>query len=95
MQADKKQIVRLLNTARGQIDGIIKMVESDRYCIDVSNQIMASQAVLTRANKEILQAHIFNCVLNAANSSDCCSGKGGSELEDKLREIASLLDKLM
>ena len=52
MMADKKQVTRLLNTARGQIDGILKMVEEDRYCIDISHQIMASEAVLKRANKE-------------------------------------------
>ena len=41
MMADKKQVARLLKTARGQIDGILKMVEEDRYCIDISHQIMA------------------------------------------------------
>ena len=50
--ADKKQVTRLLKTARGQIDGILKMVEEDRYCIDISHQIMASEAILKRANKE-------------------------------------------
>ncbi|MGN1040730.1 MAG: metal-sensing transcriptional repressor [Candidatus Fimimonas sp.] len=97
MQADKKQIIRLLNTARGQIDGIINMVESDRYCIDVSNQILASQAVLTRANKEILQAHIFNCVLNAVNDDCCCADEEAQKanLKTKLEEISALLNKLM
>ena len=52
MMADKKQVTRLLKTARGQIDGILKMVEEDRYCIDISHQIMASEAILKRANKE-------------------------------------------
>ena len=46
MMADKKQVTRLLKTARGQIDGILKMVEEDRYCIDISHQIMASEAIL-------------------------------------------------
>lgn len=95
MQADKKQIVRLLNTARGQIDGIIKMVESDRYCIDVSNQILACEAVLTRANKEILQAHIFNCVLNAGQQPLCSRCENSAELKTKLEEINTLLDKLL
>ena len=54
MQADKKQVNRLLKTARGQIDGILRMIEEDRYCIDVSHQIMATQAILKRANKEII-----------------------------------------
>lgn len=54
MQADKKQINRLLKTAYGQLEGIMRMVEDDRYCIDISNQILATEAVLRRANKEIL-----------------------------------------
>ena len=85
MQADKSQILQLLRTARGQMDGIIKMVEENRYCIDVSNQILASQAILTRANKEVLKKHIFNCVLNAT----------GGESKEKLEEINNLLDKLL
>ena len=46
MKADHDQITRLLKTARGQIDGILKMVEEDRYCLDVSNQLMATQSIL-------------------------------------------------
>lgn len=97
MKADKKYIIRLLNTARGQIDGIVKMVEDDRYCIDISNQILASEAILTRANKEILRTHIFSCVLNAANQqSACCSQcENSAELKIKLEEINTLLDKLL
>ena len=48
MKADHAQITRLLKTARGQIDGILKMVEEDRYCLDVSNQLMATQSILKR-----------------------------------------------
>lgn len=97
MVADKKKIIRLLNTARGQIEGIVRMVEEDRYCIDISNQILASEAILTRANKAVLQAHIFNCVLNAANEQPtCCSQcEKSSELKTKLEEINALLDKLL
>ena len=85
MHADKNQIVRLLNTARGQIDGIVKMVQENRYCLDVSNQIMASQAILSRANKEIIKAHLFNCVLNAE----------GATAEEKVKELNALLEKLL
>ena len=42
MQADKKKVSTLLKTARGQIDGILNMIEEDRYCIDVSHQLMAT-----------------------------------------------------
>ena len=51
MQADKAKINRLLKTARGQIDGILKMVEEDRYCMDISHQLMATEAILNKANK--------------------------------------------
>ena len=58
MQADRSEVARLLKTARGQIDGIIRMVEDDRYCIDIANQIMATQAILSKTNKLVLSAHM-------------------------------------
>ena len=42
MKADKQKITRLIKTARGQLDGILRMVEEDRYCIDISQQLMAT-----------------------------------------------------
>lgn len=84
MQGDKKQIVRMLRTARGQLDGIIKMVEEDRYCMDVSNQILASRAILDKANKAVIKAHIFHCVAKATGES-----------QEKLQEINDLIDKLI
>ena len=65
MKADHTQVTRLLKTARGQIDGIIKMVEENRYCIDISQQLMATEAILNRTNKEILAAHLKHCVQEA------------------------------
>ena len=46
MMADKDRVTKLLKTARGQIDGILKMVEDDRYCMDFSHQLMAAEAML-------------------------------------------------
>ena len=85
MTGDTTKVNRLLNTARGQIDGILKMIEEDRYCIEVSNQIMACQAILSKVNREVLNAHINHCVLNAT----------GDERQEKLDEIAKILDNLM
>ena len=85
MQADKKQIERLLKTARGQLDGILGMVADDRYCVDISNQIMAAQAVLSKANKEIIRAHMKGCVKSAIES-------GGGE--GKIDELVELIDKV-
>ncbi len=84
MVADKAQITRLLKTARGQLDGILLMVDEDRYCIDVSNQIMAAMSILKKANKEILKAHMHSCVKNAVENGD----------DTKLDELLSVMDKL-
>ena len=70
MMADEKKISRLLKTARGQLDGILKMVEENRYCIDISQQLMATEAILNRANKEILAAHLKHCVQQAATEEE-------------------------
>lgn len=85
MRADHEQVTRLLKTARGQIDGILKMVEEDRYCLDVSNQIMAAQSVLKKANRMVLSAHMECCVREAVASGDPAQ---------KLDELSRLLEKL-
>ncbi len=85
MKADEKQIVRLLKTARGQIDGILKMVEEDRYCVDISNQIMATDAILRKANKEILRSHMKCCVKDALET--------GQE-DKKIDELIDMIDKI-
>lgn len=86
MQADKTKVTRLLKTARGQIDGILNMIDNDRYCIDISTQIMAAQAVLTKANKEILHAHMECCVKNAVDDQNS---------DEKIQEILNIMDKMM
>ena len=85
MKADHAQVTRLLKTARGQIDGILKMVEEDRYCLEVSSQIMAAQSILKKANRMVLKAHMNSCVREAVDSGTP---------EEKLAELAALLDKL-
>lgn len=84
--ADQKTVLRLLKTARGQIDGIIKMVEEDRYCMDISQQVTAADAMLRRVNKEILAAHLKHCVENA---------KDDKERSDKIDELVNALGKIL
>ena len=85
MKADHGQIRQLLKTARGQLDGILKMVEEDRYCLDVSNQLLATQSILKKANRMVLRAHMDCCVREAVKSGDP---------NEKLDELTALLDKL-
>ena len=85
MQADKQAVGNLLKTARGQIDGILKMIEDDRYCIDISTQLMAAHSVLKKANKLVIEAHLNHCVKEAVEQNNA---------EEKIREIMGIIDKL-
>ena len=85
MKADHAQVARLLKTARGQLDGILAMVEDDRYCIDISNQILATQSILSKANREILRAHMYGCVQEAFQQGNA---------QQKIDEVLALLDKM-
>ena len=86
MNEEKKKALQSLKTARGQIEGIIKMIEDERYCIDVSNQITASQSLLKRANLLILKQHIHHCVKEACHEN---------KAEEKMEEIIQVLEKIM
>ena len=58
MNEERKKALQSLKAAKRQIDGIIKMVEDGRYCIDISNQIMAAQSLLRKTNVLILKQHL-------------------------------------
>jgi DNA-binding FrmR family transcriptional regulator len=85
MRADKKKVTRLLKTARGQLDGLLKMVEEDRYCIDISNQLLATQAILRNVNREVLHGHLEGCLGDLFNQ-----GEG----REKIEEMMAIIDKL-
>jgi DNA-binding FrmR family transcriptional regulator len=84
--ADKNQVINLLKTSRGQMDGIIKMLEDDRYCVDISKQILSVQALLKKANLKIIDQHIKHCVKEAFT-------EGESVGNEKVDEIIKLIDK--
>ena len=85
MKAKKGEVIHKLKIARGQIDGILQMIEEDRYCVDISNQLQATQALLKSANQQILQAHIRNCVREALQT----------DVENpKLEEALKVLEKM-
>ena len=70
MKAKKDDITHKLKIARGQIDGILQMIEEDRYCVDISTQLQSVQALLKSVNQQILQAHIRNCVRSEEHTSE-------------------------
>ena len=85
MRAEKASVERLLKTARGQLDGILRMVEENRYCVEIANQLLATQSILKKANREILLAHVEGCIRESME-------QGNSE--EKLRELLLLVDRL-
>lgn len=65
MRADSSPVGFRLRSARGHLDGVIRMVEEDRYCIDVLHQLSAVQGALDRVRRDILEAHLRGCVPEA------------------------------
>jgi DNA-binding FrmR family transcriptional regulator len=71
MQSDtKKTCQSRLNRIEGQVRGLSKMVEQDRYCIDVVTQVQAVIAALKKVEGEVLKDHIAHCVEHAIRSGD-------------------------
>ncbi|WP_297438738.1 metal-sensing transcriptional repressor [uncultured Clostridium sp.] len=87
MNDDKKAAVQLLKTARGQIDGIIKMIEDERYCIDISNQLIAVQALVKKSNKHILSQHLYSCFKDGIQNND--------NADAKIDELNKVLAKIL
>lgn len=89
MTEERKKAIQCLKTARGQIDGILKMIDDERYCIDISYQIMAAQALLKKSNKSILASHLQSCVKDALLSEE---GKD-EKIEELIKVLGTLIDK--
>jgi len=66
----KTSCLKRLQRIEGQVRGLSRMVEEDRYCIDVVTQISAVRAALRRAEEEILRDHVAHCVEDAIKSGD-------------------------
>ena len=86
MNQERESALRMLKTSRGQIDGIIKMIEEERYCMDISNQLAAAQALLKKSQMVILKQHLASCVKDAVLND---------QLDEKNNEIMKLLDKII
>jgi CsoR family transcriptional regulator, copper-sensing transcriptional repressor len=81
----KTSCLRRLNRIEGQVRGVARMVERDRYCIDIITQIAAVRAALRRVEEEILQDHVGHCVEHAITS--------GNRREQR-RKVNELIDVL-
>ena len=85
--ADKKSIQTRLRRIQGQVRGIEKMVDEDRYCIDVLTQVNATRAALESVALQLLADHTEHCVVEAVRT-----GKGGAT---KVRELNDAIERLV
>ena len=81
----KASCLKRLSRIEGQVRGLARMVEDDRYCIDIVTQISAVRAALRRVEEEVLRDHIAHCVEHAIVSGDSA---------EQRRKIAELMDVL-
>lgn len=86
MQNDTKaKCLKRLSRIEGQVRGLARMVEEDRYCIDVITQVAAVRAALKRVEEQVLEDHMGHCVEHAIRSGDP---------DEQRRKVAELLDVL-
>jgi len=79
----KRPMLKRLGRIEGQVRGLARMVEEDRYCIDIITQISAVRAALRKVEEEILRDHVGHCVEGAIASGN---------KKDQRRKIAELMD---
>ncbi len=80
----REDAIQRLRSVAGHVNGIVRMLEEDRYCIDVIKQIQAVQAALSRVNETILEGHLHTCVTTAIRGED------SGERERVLAEITEV-----
>ena len=85
MKADRDTVVRLVKTARGQMDGVLKMVEDDRDCSEVLIQLAAVESTIRSTSRQILRNHMDTCVTAAIQQND----------EETLSELYRAIDELL
>ena len=83
----KASVVKRLGRIEGQVRGLSKMVEEDRYCIDIVTQISAVRAALRRVEEEVLKDHVAHCVEHAISSGD------KADQREKIAELMAVIGR--
>ncbi|MGA1846712.1 metal-sensitive transcriptional regulator [Deferribacter abyssi] len=82
----KKDLLTRLAKIEGQVRGIVKMIETDKYCIDIINQVSAVRGALDKVALKILKKHVNTCVVNAIKSDDS---------EEIIEELIKTIDRYL
>ena len=84
----KDSHLKRLRRVEGQVRGLQRMVEEDKYCIDILTQVSAATKALQSFSLELLEEHLSHCVVEAAQ-------RGGPEAEEKVREASEAIARLV
>ncbi|KRF23202.1 MULTISPECIES: metal-sensitive transcriptional regulator [unclassified Phycicoccus] len=84
----KDSHLKRLRRVEGQVRGLQRMVEEDKYCIDILTQVSAATKALQSFSLELLEEHLEHCVVDAAR-------RGGPEAQDKVREASDAIARLV
>jgi len=91
--ADKDAYLKRLRRIEGQVRGIARMIEEDKYCIDVLTQVSAINKALHAVSIGLLEEHISHCVVGAANESQLT---GNPEIvQEKVQEASAAISRLL
>ncbi len=77
------RVKKYISIAKGQLEGVLKMIDDDRYCLEISEQISAAGSLIKKANNLILKNHIENCVKEALKDGNT----------DKVDEVIKALER--
>ena len=80
-----KEQIAGINRIEGQIRGIAKMIEEEKYCLDILNQLKAAKSAISTIEGKILKTHLKNCLRNTLNSD--------LDFEEKVEELLQTLKK--
>ena len=84
--SERNQLLTRLRKVEGQVRGIAKMIEQDKYCVDILNQIAAVNAALDRVGVRLLSDHIRGCVADAVSAEDKA---------EKVDELVGVVERFM
>lgn len=84
-RSEKPKLLNRLSRIEGQVRGVARMVDEDRYCIDILTQLQAVRAALSRVESEILKEHLNHCIEGAIVSGD---------VEEQRRKAGELIELL-
>ncbi|MFD2707116.1 metal-sensitive transcriptional regulator [Salibacterium lacus] len=86
VQPHKQQMLNRLKRIEGQVRGVHNMVEDDRYCVDILNQIAAIQSAVNKVSVQLMEDHTHHCVSNAIES-----GEG----EESINELMDVMKRML